>query len=36
MSLRTKRNLPLILLFVFIVAFLVLAVGDLPVIAYGA
>jgi hypothetical protein len=30
-----KRNLPLVLLFVIIVAFLVLVVADVPVIAYG-
>lgn len=36
MSLQFKRNVPIILLLVVILAFLVLAMGDIPITAYAA
>ena len=34
MTLKFKRNLPVILLLVAILAFLTLALGNLPIVAY--
>jgi len=34
MSLKFKRNIPIMLLFVGVLAFLALVMGDLPIIAY--
>jgi len=34
MSLKTRRNLPLLLLLAAILAFLALALGNLPIIPY--
>jgi len=34
MDLKTRRNLPLVILFVAIVAILVLGLGDQPIVAY--
>ena len=36
MSLKFKRNVPIILLLVAILTFLTFALGDLPIIAYIA
>ena len=36
MSLKFKRNVPFVLLFVLVLAFLALALGNLPIIAYVA
>ena len=34
MTLKLKRNIPLILLFVAVLAFLAVAMGNLPIVAY--
>lgn len=34
MSLKFKRNVPIILLFIGVLAFLVVAMGNLPIVAY--
>ena len=36
MNLNLKRNVPMMVLLVFILLFLVLALGDLPIISYIA
>ena len=36
MSLKFKRNLPLILLIVSVLTFLALTFGNLPIVAFGA
>ena len=36
MSLIFKRNIPLILLVVLVLAFLVLVLGNVPIVAYSA
>lgn len=35
MNLKFKRNLPLLILVVLVLALLVFVLGDLPIVAYG-